>query len=419
VKCFGQYPYAPSNAQGRQQEAKMGAGNLVWILALGSGAWLIGCGSDDGVNGAAGFREVYDQGLTRYVGAFAPSNEPTADEAGVKHWEFAVPDALSAEPRSPVCLRGGEWTVDTRAGASNELVIFLQGGGACWADFCAAFENAGPITVGGILDPELEGNPVADWDVVYLPYCDGSLFAGDVDRVLPASALGEPGPSVLSYQRGLQNLTSALDIAVAEFPNPDRILLTGVSAGAFGTIVSLPLVRFYYPNTEILVFNDSGVGVAKDGNPDFVNETFLAGWNADSMIPVSCPDCTSNGHVTRLIEWQLEADPNVTMSALSFSQDFVVATLFLMIPVADFTASLLAETGRIAGSYPDRYKRFITVGASHTAILVPDAEAAAGLLPTDIGHLEIEIGGTTVLDWFTALIDGTDAWENLVDPSLE
>ena len=254
---------------------------------------------------------------------------------------------------------------------------------------------------------------------MYLPYCDGSLFAGDVDRVLPASALGEPGDSVLKYQRGLQNLTSALDIAVAEFPNPDRILLTGVSAGGFGTIVALPLVRFYYPNTEILIFNDSGVGVAKDGNPDFINETFLAGWNAQSIIPASCTDCTSNGHVTRLIEWQLEADPNVTMSALSFSTDFVIATTFLMIPTADFTASLLSETGRIAETYPERYKRFVPVGASHTAILVPDAEAAAGLLPIDVGHLETEMGGANVLDWFTAMLDGTDGWENVVDPSLE
>ncbi len=316
-------------------------------------------------------------------------------------------------------MRGGQWTVDTREGASNELVIFLQGGGACWTDFCAAFEDAGPITVGGVLNPELEGNPVADWDVVYLPYCDGSLFAGDVDRVLPASALGEPGDPVLSYQRGLQNLTSALDIAVAEFPNPDRILLTGVSAGGFGTIVSLPLVRFYYPNAEILIFNDSGVGVAKDGDPDFVNETFLAGWNADSMIPLSCSDCTSNGHVTRLIEWQLEADPNVTMSALSHSTDFVIATTFLMIPAADFTAALLSETGRIAGSYPERYKRFIAEGASHTALLFPDAETVAEFTTRDIGHLEVEISGVTVLDWFTAMMDGTEGWENLVDPGLE
>ena len=116
------------------------------------------------------------------------------------------------------------------------------------------------------MDPDLAENPIADWDVLYLPYCDGSLFAGDVDRVLPTSVLVEDGPiESMGYQRGLQNLTAALDVGLAEFPNPSRILLTGVSGGAFGTIAALPLVRFYYPETEILVFNDSGVGVAKDG----------------------------------------------------------------------------------------------------------------------------------------------------------
>jgi len=74
-------------------------------------------------------------------------------------------------------------------------VIFLEGGGACWADFCSAFEETNSLPPVGILNPSLEANPVADWDVVYFPYCDGSLFAGDVDRELPNSIVeeGEPG----------------------------------------------------------------------------------------------------------------------------------------------------------------------------------------------------------------------------------
>ena len=58
--------------------------------------------------------------------------------------------------------------------------------------------------------------------------------------------------------------------------------LAGVSGGAFGTITALPLVRYYYPETEILVFNDSGVGVADEADPDLLDETLLAGWNASS-----------------------------------------------------------------------------------------------------------------------------------------
>jgi len=385
---------------------------------LGATLVLFGCGSSDSSSdGSEGFQELYDQGLTRYVGAFDPIDS-VPKQGELTTYTFEVPEDPMSEPRGPLCLRGTEYTVDTREGSSDELIIFLQGGGACWADFCSAFEVTNSLPASGILDPGLEGNPVADWDVLYLPYCDGSLFAGDVDRVLPSSVLGdgEPGESE-GYQRGLQNLTAALDVGLETFPSPSRILLTGVSGGAFGTIIALPLVRYYYPDTEIIVFNDSGIGIAKEGDPGFVEETLLEGWNADSLIPESCEDCTSNGHVTRFIEWQLEADPNVTMSALSFSEDQVISAFFLMIAPDDFTASLLAETERIAMSFPDRYRRFIPAGAAHTALLRATSEG--GQPGLEIGALDSGIGDVTVLDFFTGHVDGTDDWANLVDESLE
>ena len=130
----------------------------------------------------------------------------------------------------------------------------MQGGGACWADFCSAFEETNSLPPVGILNPSLEGNPVADWDVVYLPYCDGSLFAGDVDRELPNSIVegGDPGTS-MGYQRGLQNLTAALDIAAAELsePKPDPFG-NGVSGGAFGTITALPWFENRDPGVQRL-----------------------------------------------------------------------------------------------------------------------------------------------------------------------
>ncbi len=320
---------------------------------------------------------------------------------------------MLAEPRGPLCLRGTEYTVDTRQGSSDALVIYLQGGGACWDSLCAATEVADSLPPSGILNPDLEGNPVADWDVLYVPYCDGSIFSGDVDRVLPNSLFGNGGPGESqAHQRGLQNLTAALDIGLAEFPNPSRILLTGISAGGFGTIVALPLVRYHYPDAEIVLFNDSGVGVANERNPDVLNETLLSGWNATSLVPESCTGCTSNGHVTRFIEWQLAANDNFTMSTLSFGADSVI-TFFFKISAAQFTESLLAETGRTTMLYEDRYKRAIAEGTGHTFVLTEMASEDGG------GGLDTEIAGTTVLDWFTAHIDGTEGWVDLVDESLE
>jgi hypothetical protein len=408
------------------------------FLALTLGALLAlgGCSSSDGGGASGGnggdtgggggeggttpsFQELYDQGLTKYVGEFQPENViAPKQEGGITTHEFAVPEDPAAEPRGPLCLRGTKYTVDTRPGESDELVIFLQGGGACWPELCNAFEETNYLEgQGGILDPSVAGNPVADWDVVYLPYCDGALFAGDVDRVLPPSGIGGGDEESMGYQRGLQNLTAALDVAAAEFPEPSRILLTGVSGGAFGTIAALPLVRYYYPEVEVIVFNDSGVGIAKEGNPDFVNETLLAGWNASSLVPESCADCTSNGHVTRLIEWQLAADDNFTMSALSFSGDAVISVTFLQITPQAFAESLLAETGRTTMMFEDRYKRFIPEGSAHTTLLRENSEGGGEGI--QIGSLETEIAGVSVLDWLTAHIEGTQTWDDLVDEGLE
>ena len=55
----------------------------VLSLILGAVVALGGCGSDGGsgtAGGSSGLDELYDQGLTKYVGEFAPEGDPTFDE---------------------------------------------------------------------------------------------------------------------------------------------------------------------------------------------------------------------------------------------------------------------------------------------------------------------------------------------------
>ena len=296
--------------------------------------------------------------------------DTAAEQGDLTTYTFAVPSDPMAEPRGPLCLRGTEFTVDTRQGSSDELVIFLQGGGACWEDFCSAFEDDQLATGGGHPQPRASRAIRSRIGMCSTCRTVTARFSRVTSTAFFRTALSRKAARA---RAGLPTWPPESDRGAGprleEFPNPSRILLTGISGGAFGTINALPLVRYYYPETEIVLFNDSGVGVAKDGDPDFVEETLLAGWNAESLIPASCTDCTSNGHVTRLIEWQLAADDNFTMSALSFSADQVISTFFLMIPGDEFTESLLAETGRTTTLYEDRYKRFIPEGGAHTTLL--------------------------------------------------
>lgn len=237
------------------------------------------------------FEELLDQGIAVYQGTYQPESTDVEGDATVH--QFAQGDG-------PLCLDGSAYNMSTRDQGSSDLVIFLEGGGGCWSELCMANETAQPgVPRRGILDPDLAGNPVASANVAYLPYCDGSLFVGDVDHSNP----GYGKPENTEYQRGLKNLSAGLDVTAATFPAPSRIILAGNSGGAFGTLFALPLVRHLYPNVPIEVINDSGLGIAVDNAPEFILGR-IEDWNAVQFFPENgCPDCLTNGHMTEYLRW--------------------------------------------------------------------------------------------------------------------
>lgn len=332
---------------------------------------------------AVPFQELYEQGVDRYLGIYTPMLSE-ADGDLVNH-SFGAGDG-------PLCLTGGEYTMATRDQGASELVIFLQGGGACWSDLCAATEEASPgIPSLGILDTTLASNPVADWNTVYLPYCDGSVFSGDVDIDTDDDGM------VDRYQRGLKNLSAALDVAVSTFPAPERILLTGNSAGGFGTDYALPLVRKLYPDVPIELVNDSGVGIARPGYVEQLSEE----WNATAFIPESCADCIDeDGHLTNYHKWQLGEDEALRMGFMSTKRDSVIADAFVGIGGEAFEAALIPEMQELEEAYPERFRSLIAEGSDHTFLQVA---------------FEREVGGTTVAQWIADMLAGTDDWVSVSD----
>jgi len=382
--------------------------------ALLGGLLVAGCGDASASEVPPLIAEHVDQELGRYIGAFTPTDEIVEDS--VTTYSFGVPGDPAAEPRGPLCLRGGAFEMSTREGSSDELLIFMQGGGACWEDNCGARDTPTPFFAGGVLDPSYSNNPVADMDVVFMPNCDGSIYLGDVDRMLATNRIGsEPdtGP-FFGYQRGLQNLTASLDVGKRAFPNPSRVVIVAASAGAFGSLAATSLVRTYYPGADILLFNDSGIGVTT-GDQAFL-DTRLEGWNASSLIPESCVNCTANGHATRLVEWNLENDSRLQISSFTFSRDFVIAITLLMVRPDDFERMYLEETARIAERFPERFRRMIAAGDAHTAIQYETLQLEE---QGPFGKEDTTVNGMTVFDWFTAFVNEADEWRNIIDEDLE
>lgn len=326
--------------------------------------------------GGADLATLETTGLKKYIGAAKPASmrEGTGGETT---YTFNIADG-------PECLRGGAYSMSTRDQKSENLVIYLQGGGSCSSAVCSATTTANAnIPANGLTSSSDMQNPVASWNLVYVPYCDGSLHLGDKDHMT------ESPPR---YHRGLRNLSAALDVGVAAFPKPKRILLSGSSAGGLGTIYASVLVRLLYPEAELFVWNDSGIGIS---TPDGTRAKLTRDeWGTEQFIPASCPECKMSPHSIPIVSWNLKYDPGLRVGFFSAYEDTVLADTFLMIGGPAFKRALLEETDKVVMATPDRAKRFFINGTQHTTA----------------GNLRTAIGGVTIGQWLGYMLSGDAKW---------
>ncbi|MCB9741553.1 MAG: hypothetical protein H6741_24960 [Alphaproteobacteria bacterium] len=338
-----------------------------------------------------------------WEGAAAPAS--SEEEAGVRAWRFDPADG-------PACLRGGDYTVSTRDQAGGDLLIYLGGGGACWDGFCLAIEEAPPGIPGtDVLDPEDPLNPVAGFDQVYLPYCDGSLFLGDVE--IDEDEDGAPD----RIQHGLANLAAGLRVAAEQFPEPSRVLFVGSSGGAYGTIGGSILARKAFPGVPLYVFNDSGPGIADPDDPGFLWD-LVEQWSGQGLLPEDCEGCFDGGHMTPMIGWALERDRDLRVAMFSNTRDEILSEWFLGIGGRAFEDALLAETAALKLDADARLATFIVDGEAHTS-LIGDVSGVVGEVPDSIaeliqlGSMQDSVEGVTVAEWLGWFVDEDPRWESL------
>ena len=397
------------------------------ILALGSTAVFAKPGGvyPHGLKPQAE-QELKDANVDKYAGQFTPAVSFPVGEGWIKH-TFDPGAAFDG----PLCVAGTPYSVFTKQGNPAKLLIMLQGGGACWQDFYSCnvlSENQEPPPPQvGIWDEVSGVNPLDDWSIVYLPYCDGSVFTGDNDVFDPAwqafieGALGlEPGTGpIVRFHRGLRNATAGIDLAKQMFPRASRILVAGSSAGGVGATAFAPfLVRMAFGNNKkLMVFNDAGpvaINLADAG----AIAARAADWMFGQFYPSSCEQCDALGQGTGLIKWRLANDS--TIREAFYSTDFDLTNRFYlnMLPTVlpddplfplqllatglAYRQLIISEHGEINALFPDRYKRFIQAGrTTHTALQTPVFYESAN--------------GVPLYEWLADFLVPRPSWQDIVE----
>jgi len=351
--------------------------------------------------------ELHDAGVDKYLGDFTPVSSTDVGDGWTKH--TFDPDGGAG----PICIAGTPYSVFTRAGNPSKLLIFEQGGGACWQDFynCNVLSEAQepPTARVGIWDFDSPDNPFADYSIVYMPYCDGSVFSGDNDVFDPAfgAAIGVPS-AVVRFHRGLRNQSAGMDMAKATFPQASRVTIAGSSAGGVGVAGFAPfLARFLFGNQiHLTVFNDAGpVATNLDMTDDVAARA--ADWQFGQFYPASCTDCSDMGQSTAIIDWRLDNDSTIREAFYETDSDqtnrFFLGLLF---DQPAFRELVVTEHGLLNASHPNRYKRFIVAGdISHTALQSPLFYSQ-------------DADGVLLNEWTSDFLVPTPFWTDIVEDAI-
>jgi len=194
---------------------------------------------------------------------------PEGDISDGAWYRLPVSEGLSGD--------GSEYYVYVRQGTSRHLCIFFSGGGMAWNEYTAARPvSGGKLTAGmpnyywnnlrpftqimnirvGLTDLVNPLNPFKDWSFLIVTYATGDLHVGEND--FPYTA--EDGSQQIVHFHGRRNFRAAMEHAVVYFPDPDKLLIAGDSAGAFAVpaLTDEILSRYYPKCTDATLFSDSG-----------------------------------------------------------------------------------------------------------------------------------------------------------------
>jgi hypothetical protein len=278
------------------------------------------------------------------------------------------------------CDDGSATGLAVNGGTSSNLLVFFNGGGACW-DYltCYGLNTAahgpfgkaqfdatiGQIPEGSIFNRAIATNPFKDYNFVFVPYCTGDVHAGE--RI----ATYEGNTTKTHYHYGHANAKEFAQRIKPTFEKPGKVVIAGSSAGGFGAFFNYDLFRRYYDGDDqkVYLLDDSGPPLIGDAIPGDYRDAWYREWNLGGILDPLCGvECESDFSVgmTKLAAKY----PKDRMALLSTTRDQTIRTYFQKSP-EDFAVALLQMASTRIDPI-DHFRYFFLDSAAHTMLGDPE-----------------------------------------------
>ena len=353
------------------------APTFVILLAL-SALSAASCGSDESTEGTPRTGSGGDSGISKLP-------------AG---WNTIKPGGATT------CARDTEFQYFVRPGTVNRVLVEFRGGGACWNAFTCSisdslFQETADVPAfvqneaqsRGIYDHADPKNPFKDWHHVFIPYCTGDVHWGDATRTYDNGM----GPFTIQHKGGV-NARAVLDWLYENVPAPEKVFVTGCSAGAYGAIMWSSHIRNHYKNSKVYQLADSGAGVITDS---FFQESFPQ-WNAEASYPLFIPNVDPNAF-TRLPQlYTLIGATFPDMFLSQYNTQFDENQHFYYNAMGggdanEWSQKMRANVSEIEASTPN-FSSYVAPGFVHCIIPSPE-------------FFSVESAGVKLVDWINDVVN--------------
>lgn len=299
-----------------------------------------------------------------------------------------------------MCANGSDYSFFVRPNDPEKLMVYFQGGGACWNDLsCSPAQTFYDRSVepaasevgryGGIFNAQNADNPVSDYSTVFVPYCTGDVHTGSATQTYS----GGSGDFDVHFN-GFVNAQAVLDWVYANFDSPEQLIVTGSSAGAYGAAFHAPYILEQFPDSNTVVLGDAGLGVSASGFDG------LEQWNTfDNVYPGSAEDpLTFN---SQLYAYTAANYPEARVAQYSSNLDSVQVFFFTAGGGRPLDWNTLArEYLDELNDGAENFYSYLGWGDSHT------------ILTNRLFYI-MQVDGVRFRDWFAGLVNGDASVEDV------